>query len=34
VPRAFRPLWRFGIGRDLARQLRDLKRVLESGEAG
>jgi uncharacterized membrane protein len=34
VPRWLWPLWRFGIGRDVARQLRDLKRLLESGEAG
>jgi uncharacterized protein YndB with AHSA1/START domain len=31
VPRVLHPLWRHGIGRDLARQLRDLKRLLESG---
>jgi uncharacterized protein YndB with AHSA1/START domain len=31
VPRFLRPLWRHGIGRDLARQLRELKRVLETG---
>ena len=33
VPRWLHPLWRHGIGRDLARQLRDLKRVLESADA-
>jgi uncharacterized protein YndB with AHSA1/START domain len=30
VPRALHPLWRHGIGRDVARQLRDLKKFLES----
>src|SRR3954471_8245351 len=30
VPRWLHPLWRCGIGRDVARQLRDLKRVLEA----
>jgi uncharacterized protein YndB with AHSA1/START domain len=30
VPRWLWPLWRFGIGRDVARQLRDLKKLLES----
>jgi carbon monoxide dehydrogenase subunit G len=30
VPRILFPLWRHGIGRDVARQLRDLKRALES----
>lgn len=35
VPRLLHPLWRLGIGRDLARQLRDLKKLLEgSTEAG
>jgi uncharacterized protein YndB with AHSA1/START domain len=29
VPRILFPLWRHGIARDIARQLRDLKRVLE-----
>jgi uncharacterized protein YndB with AHSA1/START domain len=29
VPRFLHPLWRHGIGRDVARQLRELKRVLE-----
>jgi carbon monoxide dehydrogenase subunit G len=29
VPRPLHPLWRHGIGRDVARQLRDLKRLLE-----
>src|SRR3954471_24155658 len=29
VPRFLHPLWRRGIGRDLARQLRELKQVLE-----
>ena len=29
VPRILFPLWRHGIGRDVARQLRDLKKVLE-----
>jgi carbon monoxide dehydrogenase subunit G len=33
VPRWLWPLWRFGIGRDVARQLRDLKKVLESSTA-
>jgi uncharacterized protein YndB with AHSA1/START domain len=31
VPRFLHPLWRHGIGRDVARQLRELKKVLESG---
>jgi uncharacterized protein YndB with AHSA1/START domain len=31
VPRFLYPLWRQGIGRDLARQLSDLKKLLESG---
>jgi uncharacterized protein YndB with AHSA1/START domain len=31
VPRLLQPLWRRGIGRDLARQLRELKRLLERG---
>jgi carbon monoxide dehydrogenase subunit G len=30
VPRFLHPLWRHGIGRDLERQLRDLKRILEA----
>ena len=30
VPRFLHPLWRHGIGRDLQRQLRDLKRLLEA----
>jgi uncharacterized protein YndB with AHSA1/START domain len=30
VPRLLLPLWRHGIGRDVARQLRDLKALLES----
>ena len=30
VPRFLHPLWRHGIGRDVARQLRDLKRLLEA----
>ena len=30
VPRWLYPLWRLGIGRDVQRQLRDLKRLLES----
>jgi uncharacterized protein YndB with AHSA1/START domain len=30
VPRFMYPLWRHGIGRDLTRQLRELKKVLES----
>ena len=30
VPSFLYPLWRFGIGRDVARQLRDLKKVLEA----
>jgi uncharacterized membrane protein len=34
VPRLLHPLWRHGIGRDVARQLRDLKGLLESREAG
>jgi uncharacterized protein YndB with AHSA1/START domain len=29
VPRPLHPLWRHGIGRDIARQLRDLKALLE-----
>ena len=33
VPSFLYPLWRFGIGRDVARQLRDLKRVLEGSGA-
>ncbi len=33
APRFLLPLWRFGIGRDVARQLRDLKRVLEGADA-
>ena len=31
VPRLLHPLWRHGIGRDLQRQLRDLKKLLEGG---
>ena len=31
VPRWLHPLWRHGIGRDVARQLRDLRRLLEAG---
>jgi Polyketide cyclase / dehydrase and lipid transport len=31
VPRWLHPLWRRGIARDVARQLRDLKRLLEDG---
>jgi uncharacterized protein YndB with AHSA1/START domain len=31
VPRFLQPLWRHGIGRDLERQLKDLKKLLESG---
>jgi uncharacterized protein YndB with AHSA1/START domain len=31
VPRWLHPLWRHGIGRDVQRQLRDLKRLLEAG---
>ena len=34
VPRWLHPLWRRGIGRDLQRQLRDLKQLLESPEGG
>lgn len=30
VPRLLHPIWRRGIGNDIARQLRTLKRVLES----
>jgi uncharacterized protein YndB with AHSA1/START domain len=30
VPRLLHPLWRHGIGRDLERQLRDLRHLLES----
>jgi carbon monoxide dehydrogenase subunit G len=30
VPRLLHPLWRHGIGRDLARQLRELRDLLES----
>jgi carbon monoxide dehydrogenase subunit G len=30
VPKPLQPLFRHGIGRDVARQLRDLKRLLES----
>ena len=30
VPKPLHPLWRHGIGRDVARQLRDLKKLLES----
>jgi uncharacterized protein YndB with AHSA1/START domain len=30
VPRMLYPLWRHGIGRDMARQMRDLKRLLET----
>lgn len=33
VPRWLYPLWRHGIGRDVARQLRDLKRLLEGSKA-
>jgi uncharacterized protein YndB with AHSA1/START domain len=29
VPRFMHPLWKQGIGRDIARQLRELKKVLE-----
>jgi uncharacterized protein YndB with AHSA1/START domain len=32
VPRFLHPLWRHGIGRDVAGQLRDLKRLLERDE--
>jgi carbon monoxide dehydrogenase subunit G len=31
VPKPLHPLWRHGIGRDLQRQLRELKKLLESG---
>jgi uncharacterized protein YndB with AHSA1/START domain len=34
VPRWLHPLWRRGIGRDLQRQLRDLKELLEGGGSG
>jgi uncharacterized protein YndB with AHSA1/START domain len=30
VPRMVYPVWRHGIGRDLARQMRQLKRILEN----
>jgi uncharacterized protein YndB with AHSA1/START domain len=30
VPRFMYPLWKHGIGRDIARQLRELKKVLET----
>ena len=32
VPRPLHPLWKRGIGRDLERQLRDLKRLLEGAD--
>jgi uncharacterized protein YndB with AHSA1/START domain len=31
VPRPLQPLWKHGIGRDIRRQLRELKRSLEAG---
>ena len=34
VPRVLYPLWKHGIGRDLARQLRELKRLLEACSSG
>ena len=30
VPRMLYPVWRHGIGRDIARQMRELKRILEN----